>query len=191
MISNITGVVLAGGRGQRMNGQDKGLLLLHGRPLAAQALDALRPQVAHLLISANRNRDAYAAFGVPVLSDTRPGFEGPLAGMLTALRAANTDWVLFVPCDTPQLPDDLAARLHLAVHLDSGKSSAYATTRGDAHHTCCLLHRRLADAIESSLNAGRRAVRDFHTAQNAVAVDFPDWPGHNLNTPEALKKVAA
>ncbi len=179
----MTGVVLAGGRGQRMNGQDKGLLALRGRPLAAHALDALRLQVASLLVSANRNLDAYAALGAPVLSDTRPGFEGPLAGMLTALRAAKTDWVLFMPCDTPGLPDNLAARLYQAV---TGKSSAYATTRGDAHHTCCLLHRRLADAIEAALNSGHRAVRDFHASQNAVAVDFPDWSGLNLNTPEAL-----
>lgn len=183
MKPNITGVVLAGGRGQRMNGQDKGLLSLRGRPLAAHALDALRPQVAHLLISANRNLETYATFGVPVLSDTRPGFEGPLAGMLTALRAAPTDWVLFTPCDTPELPDNLAARLYQAA---AGKSAAYATTRGEVHHTCCLLHRRLADAVETTLNAGRRAVRDFHAGQNAVAVDFPDWPGLNLNTPEAL-----
>ncbi len=188
MISNITGVVLAGGRGQRMNGQDKGLLSLCGRPLVAHALDALRPQVAQLLISANRNLETYSKLGVPVLTDSLPGFQGPLAGMLTAMRAAKTDWVLFVACDTPQLPGDLAARLYAAV---GDRSAAYATTRGESHHTCCLLRRGLADAIEGALNSGRRAVRDFHAAQNAVTVDFPGWPGHNLNTPEDLHVAAA
>src|SRR5581483_1360528 len=85
MRPGVTGVVLAGGRGTRMGGADKGLVELHGRPLAAHALDRLRPQVDALLISANRNHDRYAALGAPVIADASSTFDGPLAGMLAAL----------------------------------------------------------------------------------------------------------
>ena len=191
MTSNITGVVLAGGRGRRMNGQDKGLLPLRGRPLAAQVLEILRLQVTRLLISANRNLELYSALGAPVITDTFPGFQGPLAGMLAGLRSAETDWVLFVPCDAASLPADLALRLRRALCADT--KAAYATTQGNHFYTCCLLHRSLADEIEAALRAGRRAVHDFLAAHAAVAVDFPGWPAElrNLNTPEDWRKVAA
>lgn len=177
-----TGVVLAGGRGTRMQGVDKGLLPFAGRPLAARVLDALRPQVTHLLISANRNLERYAALGVPVVPDTVPGFQGPLAGMLAGLRHASTGWVLFAPCDALYLPDNLAARLHGA------GGTAYATAGSDALYTCCLLHRSLVAEMESALREGRRALRDFLAAQGAIAVDFPDWPAQlrNANTPQDL-----
>ena len=185
----MTGVVLAGGRGRRMGGRDKGLLPLRGLPLAALALEALRPQVRHLLISANRNLEQYSALGVRVVTDSIPGFQGPLAGMLTGLRAANTDWVLFVPCDAAHLPGDLASRLYQSV---GGNKAAYATAQNDGLYTCCLLHHSLADDIEAALRAGRRAVREFLAAQNAVDVDFPGWlaQARNLNTPEQLHVAA-
>lgn len=181
-LPGITGVVLAGGRGLRMQGRDKGLVSLHGRPLAVHVLDGLRPQVAHLLISANRNLDRYAALGVPVVPDTIHGFQGPLAGMLAGLRHAGTDWVQFVPCDALALPPDLTRRMQAA--LPTGARAAYATAGGDALYACCLLQRGLADEIECALRDGRRAVRDFLAACCAIAVDFPDWPAslRNANT---------
>ncbi len=191
MTPAITGVVLAGGQGVRMQGADKGLVPFAGGPLAARALEALRPQVAQLLISANRNLDRYAALGVPVVPDTIPGFQGPLAGMLAGLRRAGTEWVLFVPCDALHLPGDLAQRLHAA--LLPGVQAAYAKAGGDALYTCCLLHRRLADEMESALRNGRGAVRDFLAACHAIAVDFPDWPAplRNANTPDDLMRAQA
>ncbi|PTT75762.1 molybdenum cofactor guanylyltransferase MobA, partial [Pelomonas sp. HMWF004] len=109
----IHGLVLAGGRGARMGGLDKGLQLLAGQPLVAHVLARLAPQAAPLLISANRHLDTYAAFGHPVLPDP-PGlnFAGPLAGMLAGLNTLPADaWLLTAPCDCPHLPADLAARL--------------------------------------------------------------------------------
>ncbi|WP_087722598.1 molybdenum cofactor guanylyltransferase MobA [Pandoraea sp. PE-S2T-3] len=111
----ITGLILAGGRGQRMGGRDKGLQLFDGQPLAAHVLARLQPQVGTLLISANRNHAAYAALGADVVSDETQDFAGPLAGMLAGLRAAKTEYVLTAPCDSPLLPDDLAARLAAAL----------------------------------------------------------------------------
>src|SRR5699024_6312427 len=111
----ITGAVLAGGAGRRMGGVDKGLVELRGKPLVAWALDALRPQTATLLINANRSQDQYRVFGWPVIADDGDGYQGPLAGMLAVLSAAQTAYVLTVPCDAPRIPPDLAARLGAAL----------------------------------------------------------------------------
>lgn len=109
--AQITGLILAGGRGQRMGGRDKGLQPFQGEPLAAHVLRRLQPQVGRVLISANRHADAYAALGAPVIGDTLADFPGPLAGMLAGLQAIETDYLLTVPCDSPYLADDLAVRL--------------------------------------------------------------------------------
>ena len=106
----ITGVVLAGGRGSRMGGADKGLVDLHGKPMVAHAIDALRPQVGRLLINANRHLDQYMAFGCDVVPDALDGYLGPLAGLASAMQAAATQYVVTVPCDSPLLPDDLVER---------------------------------------------------------------------------------
>lgn len=191
MTSNqmITAVILAGGRGARMNGRDKGLVPLGGRPLVAHVLEALMHQVGRILINANRNLHAYGAFGVPVLPDTIREFHGPLAGMLTGLRSAQTEWVLFVPCDAPWLPPDLARRLLEAVR-PSGRA-AYAEAHGDGLYTTCLLRVSLAGRIAERL-PGRRSVREFLEECHAVPVAFPDWPAaaRNLNTPADLRRAA-
>ena len=110
---SITAVILAGGRGSRMGGVDKGLQLFHGVPLAQQALLRLLPQVGNVIINANRNIAEYESFGVPVWPDDNAlgEFAGPLAGMTAALRHCTTPYLLTVPCDAPLFPLDLAARL--------------------------------------------------------------------------------
>ena len=118
---NITGLVLAGGRGLRMGGTDKGLQVLAGKPLALHALERLRPQVGALLVNANRNTAAYATFGVPVCPDTVEGFAGPLAGFLAGLVHCRTPWLLTVPCDSPRSPTDLAARLAAAAQAQDAE----------------------------------------------------------------------
>ncbi len=109
--ADITGLVLAGGRGSRMGGADKGLQRFEGVPLAQRALLRLGPQVGALAVNANRNLPEYAAFGVPVWTDTVADFAGPLAGFLSGLECCDTAFLLTVPCDTPLFPLDLAARL--------------------------------------------------------------------------------
>lgn len=119
----VTGVLLAGGRAERMDGRDKGLLPLAGEPLIVHGVRRLKPQVAELLISANRHGEIYQRFGCRVVGDSvNERFRGPLAGMLAALRAATTPWVLTAPCDSPLLPPDYAARMLAA--LAEGQSAA-------------------------------------------------------------------
>src|SRR2546426_2795828 len=107
----ITGLILAGGRGSRMGGVDKGLQNHLGIPLAMHALLRLAPQVGHIMINANRNLGAYDAFGVPVWPDALPDYPGPLAGFLAGLERCETAYLVSVPCDTPNFPTDLVARL--------------------------------------------------------------------------------
>lgn len=108
---SITGVILAGGKGTRMGGQDKGLIPLLGKPLYRYIIERLQPQVGRLLINANRHHAEYAQSQLPVFSDLTTDFSGPLAGMQAALHQATTDWLLFVPCDVPEFPTDLAEKM--------------------------------------------------------------------------------
>ena len=181
--SDITGLLLAGGRGSRMGGADKGLLLLDDEPLALHTLRRLRPQVGSVLISANRNPDTYRQWG-PVIADDDDGFRGPLAGLLAALCACPTDWLAVAPCDLPALPSDAIARL--AAALD-GAQAAFAMPDGQHHSLVCLVHRGLAPALRDTLAAGNPRVSDWFAAVGAVAVRFSDAAAFaNLNTPADL-----
>ncbi|VVD98183.1 molybdopterin-guanine dinucleotide biosynthesis protein MobA [Pandoraea horticolens] len=188
----ITGLILAGGRGQRMGGRDKGLQIFGGRPLAAHVVERLQPQVGTLLISANRNCDAYAALGAAVVSDETRDFAGPLAGMLAGLRAAHTDYVLTAPCDAPYLPLDLGERLTAALSTSrSGAAApslaAYAATAQGPHPVFALLHRSLADDLAATLAAGEHRVRAWLARHKAVQVHFGDErPFYNVNTLDDL-----
>lgn len=184
MNPDTTGVILAGGRATRMGGEDKGLVILQGKPLFIHILEKLRPQVSHLLISANRNIDIYSQHQ-QVVADTTPDFAGPLAGMLAALKISLTEWVVFVPCDVPDFPDDLVSRLW------QGKKqalAAYADDGARAHPTLALLHRSLVPQLEAFLENGDRKLMLFLSNINAVPVIFADRPNafKNLNTPEDI-----
>ena len=198
--AQITGLILAGGEGRRMGGQDKGLLLLDDRPLAAHALQRLAPQVSQVMISANRHAEAYAALGVPVLPDSLPGFLGPLAGLLTGLQACKTDWLLGVPRDSPALVPDLVARLAQAI--EGRPQARVALVEGPdeergghrLHPAFALLHRSLATPLAAALANGERRLGQWLTGQPHVRVRF-DRPGDalmlaNANTPEALAQLA-
>jgi molybdopterin-guanine dinucleotide biosynthesis protein A len=186
----ITGLVLAGGEGRRMGGADKGLLPLAGRPLVAHVLDRLAPQVDALLISANRNLDAYRTFGHPVLPDTLGEAQGPLAGLHAGLAACATPWLLTCPCDCPALPADLAARLLAAAEAE-GASIAVATAAGKTQPAFQLLRRELLPALEAHFAAGGRKLMAWCREQGAVEVAFPDPAAfRNLNTPEDLAALA-
>jgi molybdopterin-guanine dinucleotide biosynthesis protein A len=191
----ITGLLLAGGRGTRMGGLDKGLQPLHGEPLAAHVLKRLAPQTGALLISANRHPDTYAALGAPfhaaIVADTLAGFPGPLAGLLAGLRAARTAYLLSVPCDSPWLPAELAARLAQA--LDSNQADIATVATVDAHDerslhpVFALLRTGLADDLAEFLDAGERKVRAWYARHRTVDVAFTDERAfYNANSLQEL-----
>jgi molybdopterin-guanine dinucleotide biosynthesis protein A len=184
----ITGLVLAGGRGQRMGGTDKGLQPWQGRALVDHALARLAPQVAQVLVSANRHLDAYRSRGWPVLADAQDGYPGPLAGMLAGLRAAATPWLAVVPCDAPRLPADLVARLAVGVAswAEGAVVQREVAGRGPCiEPVCCLLPVAAADDLAAYLAGGGRRVEPW-LLRHARPVRF-DRPGDaaafaNFNT---------
>jgi molybdenum cofactor guanylyltransferase len=187
----ITGVILAGGQGRRMGGADKGLLPLEGRTLIARAIAALAPQVRTLLISSNRHRETYAAFGWPVLADADPGYLGPLAGVAEALRAAATPWVLCIPCDAIGVPPDLADRLGAAL-VPAGAEIAVAHDGERLQALHALIATNLAPDLAAYLAAGGRSVQGWYGRHRLALVDMSDQRGlfANLNTPADLPRPA-
>jgi molybdenum cofactor guanylyltransferase len=191
----ITGLLLAGGRGMRMGGVDKGLQMLRGEPLAAHVLARLAPQTGALLISANRHPDTYArlgaAYGARIVADTLPDYPGPLAGLLAAMTAANTPYVLSSPCDTPGLPLDLAARLADAL-ASQGADIATASTvnamgEKSLHPVFALLRTSLADDLAAFLHAGERKVRAWYARHTTVEAVFTDERAfYNVNSIQEL-----
>jgi molybdenum cofactor guanylyltransferase len=183
--ATITGLVLAGGRGQRLGGVDKGLQPWRGKPLVDHALERLAPQVGTVLVSANRNAADYAARDVRVLADASDDFPGPLAGILAGLRAATTPWLAVVPCDSPRLPLDLVERL--AGGLAGSTGAVVQREDGRLEPVCCLLSTALADDLATYLAEGGRKVEGWVSGHAAkVRFDRPDDAAGfaNLNTPD-------
>ncbi len=186
-IPDISGVVLAGGRGRRLGGMDKGLRLLANRPLVEYVLEALGGQVRELLINANRNVERYGRYGYQVIPDHPPGFEGPLAGMAAALEAAAHPWVLCAPCDCPRPPPDLAIRMQRRLHAEQARiCTAWDGTR--VHPVFALLDRELLPSLQAYLAAGGRKIDTWFAEHPLAREDFSDHPGafRNLNTPGEL-----
>ncbi|WP_226068232.1 molybdenum cofactor guanylyltransferase MobA [Dickeya zeae] len=186
----ITGVILAGGQSSRMGGNDKGLIELEGKPLYQHVLARLKPQVDTLLINANRHQARYQQSGYPVIGDINRDFSGPLAGIFTGLSIAETEWVVFAPCDVPALPYDLVSRLQQSCGNQSSDNhcAAYATDGVREHPTLLLIHTSLTEKLERYLKNGDRKLMLFLEQVAAKAVSFADQPlsFRNLNTPEDL-----
>ncbi|SFN18475.1 molybdenum cofactor guanylyltransferase MobA [Variovorax sp. OV329] len=177
---DITGLVLAGGRGTRMGGVDKGLQNFNGTPLALNALLRLAPQVGHTMINANRNLAAYESFGTPVWPDGLADYAGPLAGFLVGLENCETPWLLTVPCDTPLFPTDLAARLAEAVSREDADiamaSGAEPSRDGSVQMRTqpvfCLLRADLLESLVRFTQGGGRKIDAWTATHKTVEVPF-------------------
>lgn len=175
-VSEVTGVILAGGRGSRMGGVDKGLQNFNGMPLALATLIRLQPQVGQVMINANRNLSAYESFGVPVWPDVIPDFAGPLAGFLTALEHCETSWLVTVPCDTPLFPPDLVARLAAAANAQDADIAMAAAPEQDGQlrtqPVFCLLGVHLLESLVKFTNEGGRKIDKWTAQHKTVVVPF-------------------
>ena len=184
--AQITGLVLAGGRGSRMGGIDKGLQLYQGRPLVQHALERLVPQVGTLMVNANRHLEAYAAFGVPVWPDTLAGYSGPLAGLAAGLAHCSTPYLVSVPCDSPQFPADLVARMAAALAQADAQVAVAAAVEDGAlrmQPVFCLLHTSLLSDLLAFLHSGQRKVGAWLATQRCVEVRFDEAAAFfNANT---------
>lgn len=180
MKNDITAVILAGGRGSRLGGVDKGLQALAGRPLIEHVLERIQPQVGTVLINCNRNAERYASYGLALIPDQLPGFPGPLAGLHAALQVCDTALLLTVPCDTPCLPDDLAFRLVSA--LSDGEATVAWTPQRQP--VIALYRSKLLPRLETALAGGLRSVGGWLDSLDCRPAHFDDanQAFSNLNT---------
>lgn len=187
---DITGVILAGGRSQRMGGEDKGLVRIDGRPMVDHIIRALSPQVGPLLINANRNLDDYRGFGYPVIPDIMGDFYGPLVGMASALQVTETDYLLCVPCDSPLLPHNLAQALYGALHARQAEIGV-AHDGSRMQPVFALLRRDLLADLLTYLEAGGRKIDTWYAQHRLVIVDFSDRADtfFNVNTQQERRML--
>ena len=185
--AQITGLVLAGGMGRRMQSRDKGLVAFRGKPMVTHVIERLAAQVGPLLINANRNTDAYAAFGFPVIGDEVGGFAGPLAGLHAGMRACTTGLIVTAPCDSPFLPLDLVARLHAAMAAAIA-DLAVVRSGGFAQPVFALYNVALLPSLTAFLAGGGRKVDAWYSTHRVAEVEFADETAFaNINTLDELQ----
>ena len=190
--TNITGLILAGGRGTRMGNTDKGLHLFRGMPMAMHALMRLDRQVGQVLVNANQNLAAYESFGVPIVTDLHGGFSGPLAGLHAGLCACETDYLVTVPCDVPLFPLDLVERLSVA--LDEAEADlAVVSTHAQAHPVFMLMRSDLNEHLDAFLKSGQRKIDSWYSSLKVVEVAFDAQADRfmNVNTMQELHELQA
>ena len=199
---SVVGVLLAGGRSSRMGGGDKCLRELGGKPILERIIDRLRPQVSDIIINANGDASRFAAFGLPVVSDSVAGHQGPLAGVHTALEWVRANrpgvgHVVTVATDTPFFPADLVHRFLDA--RDDTSAFRVAQSEVGTHPVIGLWPVELAEALEESLKRGERKVTAWVEDHGAVPVFFPPVdvggrsidPFFNIKAPEDLAAAEA
>jgi molybdopterin-guanine dinucleotide biosynthesis protein A len=179
---------LAGGRGTRMGGVDKGLKRLRGRPMIEWVIERFAPQVDEMLINANQNLDAYGALGYRVIPDEIGGYAGPLAGLHRGLSEASHDLVATVPCDSPFLPGDLIRRLGAALSVRQA-DLAVAKTGEQPHPVFCLCRKSALSGLTAFLESGGRKIDAWYSRMTVAEVLFDDQPAafSNINTEDELR----
>ncbi len=194
---DITGLILAGGRGSRMGGVDKGLQNFKGAPLALHAVMRLAPQVGALMINANRNLSAYEALEVPVWPDTTPDFAGPLAGMLTGLEHCETPWMVSVPCDSPLFPLDFVERLAAVAAAENAEIAMVRAPEGAGSEprpqpVFSLMNVDVVESLSAFLQSGGRKIDEWTATRRTVMVDFDEVGAfRNANTLAELHALSA
>lgn len=194
----ISGLILAGGRGTRMGGADKGLMPFRGATLAAHVLRRLAPQVGAIAISANQNLATYQALGAPVWPDELSGFAGPLAGLQTGLRRCGSAYLVSAPCDSPLLPADLVERLSKALLAQDADLAVAVTLETDAagepyrqsHPVFSLLKTSVLPELTAYLQGGGRRMDGWHAQVKVAQVLFDDASAfRNINTQQQLRAL--
>jgi len=190
--TEISALILAGGRGSRMGGIDKGLISIAGKPTIEHVLQRLRPQLGNILISANRNLDRYARYNYPVIEDKLGEFPGPLAGIAAGLHVCNTKYLLCLPVDAPLLGEQYAARMKTSLEKSGGRACV-AEFNGKPEPVFCLLHKHHEHSLLEYLGQGKRSVHAWLQEIGAHSVDFSDCPDQfiNINLEQDQHKLEA
>lgn len=190
--TKITGVILAGGLGRRMNNQDKGLINYKDRPMVSYAIAALTTVADQAIINANRNQEQYRQFGLPVVADQTDSFDGPLAGVLTAMIHAETDILVVMPCDSPLIKAEHLQKL-LATRAESDADVAVAFDGERLHPVFLAIKTSLKISLQDYLASGQRKADHWLEQQKMVKADFSNGPEifANINTLTELSELEA
>jgi len=186
----VTGVILAGGMGRRMNGVDKGLVLLQQQEMIGWVVDILKPNVSEVIINANRNIANYEKFAASVVRDSIDGFQGPLAGFEAGMSAANTEWVYTCPCDSPRQSQSLLPHMFQSVTKnDADIGVAFDGER--THPVFSLVRTDLLQSLRTYLEAGERKIDRWFDQHKLLTVDCSEYSASfvNINTEEELKRA--
>jgi molybdopterin-guanine dinucleotide biosynthesis protein A len=187
---NVTAVILAGGKGRRMDGKDKGLVELANRPLIEYVIDAIKPQVESIILNANRNQEQYSRYGYPVVSDALADYQGPLAGFICAMKSSTTSHIVTLPCDGPFLPADLVDRL-ISSLADNNAEIAVAHDGDRMQPVYSLMPVTLSNSLGSFLDSGERKIDLWYRQHRVALADFSDCPEtfRNINTAEQRDRL--
>ena len=188
----ITGVILAGGQGRRMQGADKGLVVLGESEMVAWVIDILRPGVEEIIVNANRNLALYEKFGVRVVSDSLQGYQGPLAGFEAGLAAAQTPWVYTCPCDSPMQSPELLPHMYRCV-VEQQADIGVAFDGERTHPVFSILRTELLQSLRDYLSSGERKIDKWFALHNLVTVDCSQFAQSfvNINTEGELKQAGS
>jgi len=189
---NITAVILAGGKGRRFAGNDKGLIIFKQQRLIEHLLTAITPQVSRIIINANRNQTTYARYGHPVINDAMSDYQGPLAGFAVAMSEVTTSHIITLPCDGPFLSANYVARLSATLQQQKAELAvAHDGKRLQPVHA--LIPVALKPSLDDFLALGDRKIDRWYAHHNMATVDFSDTPEifQNINTEEQLKALEA
>ena len=185
---DITVVILAGGQGRRMGGQDKGLIEYRQRPMISYIIDAITLQTDQIIINANRNQDTYASYGYPIIADTYSGFQGPLAGFYAAMQQVTSPYILTVPCDGKVIIDDYVERMMDALNEAQG-DIAVATDGTRLQPVYALIPVKLQQSLQMFLDAGDRKIDIWYQQHKMIEVEFIADQDlfANINSPQDLE----
>jgi len=188
--SDVTAVILAGGQGRRMGGQDKGLLDFGGRLLIEIIIEALENQRIDIVINANRNQSTYQSYGYPVISDDLKDFQGPLAGFASAMAAVKTKFILTLPCDSPMLADNFVERF-IESHNREQAPVCVAHDGERLQPVYALIDTGLLDDLKRFLQIGERKIDRWYAQYSYASVDFSTATSmfENINTPEDRQRL--
>ncbi|MGR8998533.1 MAG: molybdenum cofactor guanylyltransferase MobA [Gammaproteobacteria bacterium] len=188
----VTGVILAGGLARRMNNQDKGLINYKGRPMVSYSIAAMASVTDQSLINANRNQEQYQQFGLPVVADQTDSFDGPLAGILTAMIYADTDILVIVPCDSPLIRAEHLQKL-LLTRAEHDADIAVAFDGERLHPVFLAIKTSLKSSLQDYLASGQRKIERWLEQHKMVKADFSDEPEIfiNINTMTELSDLEA
>ena len=189
---DITAVILAGGKGRRLGGQDKGLVHYKNKPLIEHVIERIKPQVKTIIVNANRNQETYANYGFPVINDELSDFQGPLAGFATAMKSVTTSHIMTLPCDGPLLPNNLVTRM--LEKMDDASDTLVVAHNGDRlQPVYALIPISLINSLEQFLEEGNRKIDLWYARHTMQIADFSDIPNafDNINTEEQKQNMEA